>query len=144
MKKIILVLLIGIILFNGAAWAEEEKSGTLLSQTVETDNDFEIQGTITAVNDSSFTIRGELIAVPSEDMSRYKTNEIVKEGNFVRVEGKIENNLMVAKEVKLLEKDFQEVPELNEEAGVNLKAEAEVEDESLLKALVDTIRKIFD
>ena len=76
-------------------------------------------------------------------MERFKTNGIVKEGNFVKVEGKIENNVMMAEEVELLEEDFQEVPELSEEAGVNLKAEAEVEDETLLKAIVDAIKAIF-
>ena len=143
MKKLILALFITTLIFSNGVYAEEVEEKDLISQTVETDSEFEIQGTIASVNDSSFTIRGELVAASSEEMERFKTNGIVKEGNFVKVEGKIENNVMMAEEVELLEEDFQEVPELSEEAGVNLKAEAEVEDETLLKAIVDAIKAIF-
>lgn len=109
----------------------------MISQKVETDNKFEIQGTVTSVNESSFTVRGELVAVSSEDMSRLKNNHVLNIGNFVNVEGEIKNNIMVADNVEVLGHNPEAV---TSEVETTADVSANVKTGSILKNIVDAIK----
>lgn len=102
MKKIIFGVLI-LIALSGTVRAQNPS--VLLGQKVESGNSFEIQGTITSVNDSSFIVRGELVAVSSEKMSRFKSNRLLETGNFVKVTGEIKNNILMAEDIDVLGKN---------------------------------------
>lgn len=132
MKRILIMALLALTLTSGISAQE-----IMISQKVETDNKFEIQGTVTSVNESSFTVRGELVAVSSEDMSRLKNNHVLNIGNFVNVEGEIKNNIMVADNVEVLGHNPEAV---TSEVETTADVSANVKTGSILKNIVDAIK----
>lgn len=132
MKRILIMAIIALTLTSGISAQE-----IMISQKVETDNKFEIQGTVTSVNESSFTVRGELVAVSSEDMSRLKNNHVLNIGNFVNVEGEIRNNIMVADNVEVLGHNPEAV---TSEVETTADVSANVKTGSILKNIVDAIK----
>lgn len=132
MKRILTMALLALTLTSGISAQE-----IMISQKVETDNKFEIQGTVTSVNESSFTVRGELVAVSSEDMSRLKNNHVLNIGNFVNVEGEIKNNIMVADNVEVLGHNPEAV---TSEVETTADVSANVKTGSILKNIVDAIK----
>jgi hypothetical protein len=132
MKRILIMALLALTLTSGISAQE-----IMISQKVETDNKFEIQGTVASVNESSFTVRGELVAVSSEDMSRLKNNHVLNIGNFVNVEGEIKNNIMVADNVEVLGHNPEAV---TSEVGTTADVSANVKTGSILKNIVDAIK----
>lgn len=132
MKRILILALLALTLTSGISAQE-----IMISQKVETDNRFEIQGTVTSVNESSFTVRGELVAVSSEDMSRLKNNHVLNIGNFVNVEGEIKNNIMVADNVEVLGHNPEAV---TSEVETTADVSANVKTGSILKNIVDAIK----
>lgn len=132
MKRILIMAIIALTLTSGISAQE-----IMISQKVETDNKFEIQGTVTSVNESSFTVRGELVAVSSEDMSRLKNNHVLNIGNFVNVEGEIKNNIMVADNVEVLGHNPEAV---TSEVETTADVSANVKTGSILKNIVDAIK----
>lgn len=111
-----------------------QNPSVLLGQKVESGNSFEIQGTITSVNDSSFIVRGELVAVSSEKMSRFKNNRLLENGNFVKVTGEIKNNILMAEDIDVLGK--------NPEAGTSL-THPTVIDQDILGGIISAIKNII-
>lgn len=100
MKYVVLSVFTLIILANTVS--AQKPNPSLVGQKMETSSAFEVQGTITSVNDSSFIVRGELVAATSENMDRFKSNGLLNIGNFVSVKGEIKNNIMMAKKVTKL------------------------------------------
>lgn len=132
MRTIISLLLVLVVL-TGTVKAQH-KSGVLLVQTTDIGDRFEIQGTITGVNESSFTVRGELVAVSSERMDRFKSNRLTEKGNFIKVTGEIKNNILMAENIEVLGK--------NPEAESNLPQNSII-DTGIFKEIVSTIINIF-
>ncbi len=131
MKKIIFGVLI-LIALSGTVRAQNPS--VLLGQKVESGNSFEIQGTITSVNDSSFIVRGELVAVSSEKMSRFKSNRLLETGNFVKVTGEIKNNILMAEDIDVLGK--------NPDAGTSL-PHPTIIDQDILGGIISAIKNII-
>ena len=150
MRKIVLAALLVAALTTAVA-AQEVKVGLSadvgsdirVGQLSETGNSFEIEGTVSSVNDSSFMVMGELVAVTQEDMGRLKANDILKAGNLVEVKGEIKNNIMIANEVNLLEKNFQTTSSEQGQAEVKGEANGEADYKGLLENIISTIRELF-
>lgn len=119
----------------------QRPSPVLIGQKTETSSSFEIQGTITTVNDSSFIVRGELVAATSENMDRFKSNGLIDVGNFVTVKGEIKNNIMMAKQITKLGK--------NPEAGSDDMKKTQVEvitnpnNKSVVDGIINAIKNIL-
>ncbi len=119
----------------------QRPSPVLIGQKMETSSSFEIQGTITTVNDSSFIVRGELVAATSENMDRFKSNGLVDVGNFVTVKGEIKNNIMMAKNIAKLGE--------NPESGSDDMKKTQIEtitnpdNKSVIDGIIDAIRNIL-
>lgn len=152
MRNIFLAALLVAVLTTVAAAQEvkvgvnaDVKSGVKTAQLSDTGNTFAVQGTVTGVNESSFVVMGELIAVTQEDMSRLKANDILKAGNLVEVKGKIENNIMIANEVNLLEKNFHETSTVSGQGQAEVKTEAggEADYKGLLDDIISAIKGLF-
>ncbi len=119
----------------------QRPSPVLIGQKMETSSSFEIQGTITTVNDSSFIVRGELVAATSENMDRFKSNGLVDVGNFVTVKGEIKNNIMMAKNIAKLGE--------NPESGSDDMKKTQIEtitnpdNKSVIDGIIDAIKNIL-
>jgi hypothetical protein len=129
-----------IIVLTGSVTAQIRPQG-LLGQKIETGQSFEIQGTVTSVNDSSFIVRGELVAASSEDMSRFKSNHLVNIGNFITVKGEIKNNIMMAESIDVMGKN----PEADTDYMAKIQSETitNPDNKSVLDGIVDAIKNIL-
>lgn len=137
--KILIAFLMMIMLMSGTVRAQVT-TGRLLVQKTDIGDTFEVQGTITEVNESSFVVRGELVAVSDENMDRFKNNKLVEVGKFVLVKGKIKNNIMMADEVKVLGDNPEADTTLMEQAKVEVTPAPEGD---VIKDIVTVIKNIL-
>jgi hypothetical protein len=137
--KILIAFLMMIMLMSGTVRAQVT-TGRLLVQKTDIGDTFEVQGTITEVNESSFVVRGELVAVSDENMDRFKNNQLVEVGKFVLVKGKIKNNIMMADEVKVLGDNPEADTTLMEQAKVEVTPAPEGD---VIKDIVTVIKNIL-
>lgn len=138
--KYILIFVFALMLLVSTVSAQRP-SPVLVGQKTETNNSFEIQGTITSVNDSSFIVRGELVAVTSENMDRFKSNGLIDVGNFVTVKGEIKNNIMMAKDISKLGKNPE--AESDDMKKTQVETITNPDNKSVINGIVDAIKNIL-
>ncbi len=138
--KYILIFVFALMLLVSTVSAQRPNP-VLVGQKTETNNSFEIQGTITSVNDSSFIVRGELVAVTSENMDRFKSNGLIDVGNFVTVKGEIKNNIMMAKDISKLGKNPE--AESDDMKKTQVETITNPDNKSVINGIVDAIKNIL-
>lgn len=100
MKKIILLMALlfttslPLVLGQEVNFSPEKK--------VETDSSFQITGKVEKVNENTFIVSGELIAVNTDENVSLLTKGKIKGDDLVVVNGEIKNKIKIAQKIKIL------------------------------------------
>ena len=89
---------------NGKKVSVSTSSNLNTNNSVKIENDkFEIRGTVDSVSTNSFTVNSQSISIDPSLVKSYRQKGILEAGQDVKVKGTIQNSVLYAQDVKVME-----------------------------------------